>query len=155
MGLEIERKFLVKNNDWKKNTQSSDDIKQGYLSTDAERTVRIRTKNNQAFVTIKGKSIGLTRSEFEYEIPINDAIEMLKLCKPGIIEKTRHYIKYQNHIWELDVFKGDNQGLIVVEIELESENESFISPDWLGEEVTSDSRYFNSYLSKNSFVNWK
>lgn len=147
MPLEIERKFLIKNNSWENHVSQQVSIKQGYLSTDPERTVRIRISNDNAFITIKGKSKGATRSEFEYAIPIHDAQELLKLCIPNIIEKVRYLIKHGDHTWELDVFKGKHHGLVIAEIELNSENEKFDLPIWVGEEVTGDVRFYNSYLS--------
>ena len=118
MPLEIERKFLVKNNNWENQVDSFVVIKQGFLSTDAERTVRIRISDEKAFLTIKGKSTGATRTEFEYSIPHNEAVQLLKLCKPTIIEKVRFFINVNNHTWELDVFEGGNLGLIIAEIPL-------------------------------------
>ncbi len=155
MPLEIERKFLVKNNNWENQVDSFVVIKQGFLSTDAERTVRIRISDEKAFLTIKGKSTGATRTEFEYSIPHNEAVQLLKLCKPTIIEKVRFFINVNNHTWELDVFEGGNLGLIIAEIELNSEDETFDLPDWVGEEVTGDVRYYNSILSKKGFMSWE
>lgn len=151
MAKEIERKFVVKNNLW--NCKEGEDIVQGYLSYRKEATVRVRIKKCRAYLTVKGATENITRNEFEYEIPIEDAIEMLKLCEKKI-EKTRYYEKAGEHTFEVDVFKGDNEGLIVAEIELKSEDEDFIKPDWLGEEVSDDARYFNSNLVNNPYKLW-
>lgn len=152
---EIERKFLVKNIDFLSNLKGFK-IVQGYLSSDPERNVRIRIKGNQAFLTIKGISnnSGISRFEWEKEIEIEEAEELLKLCLPGVIDKTRYEIPLGNHIFEVDVFEGENKGLIIAEIELDAENESFEKPDWLGQEVTGDVRYYNSYLVTQPFTNW-
>lgn len=155
MATEIERKFLIKG-DFKQYVNKSITIKQGYLSRIPERTVRVRTYSNKAYITIKGKasSNGLSRYEFEKEIPYQDALDLLKICEKGIIYKTRHLIKYKNHTFEVDEFKGDNLGLIMAEIELSAENETFEKPDWLGEEITSDHRFSNSHLSKHPYKEW-
>ena len=156
MSLEIERKFLVKNEDFKKEFYQKKAIKQGYLNSDKNRTVRVRISDNNAFLTIKGKSntSGTTRFEWEKEIDIIEAEQLLLLCEPSIIDKTRFYIKSENHIFEVDEFYGDNTDLIVAEIELNSENESFKKPLWLGKEVTGAKRYYNSSLSKIPFKSW-
>ncbi len=155
--VEIERKFLVKSDKFK--TQSSKKFKiiQGFLNTHPERTLRIRIRGNQAFLTIKGKSSknGLRRFEWEKEIPVVEAEELMKLCEPGIIEKMRYLVEIEQHTFEVDEFFGENQGLIVAEIELNSENEPFEKPEWLGEEVTGEQCYYNSQLVKNPFINWK
>ena len=153
MATEIERKFLV-NKSLFKPTSEGEYIAQGYLSSTPERTVRVRIKNNRGFLTIKGKNRGISRSEFEYEIPEPDARELLNLCEPSIIVKRRHIINVNNSIWEVDVFEGDNNGLIVAEIELQSEDEIFSRPDWLGDEVSNDARYYNSNLSKRPYNTW-
>jgi CYTH domain-containing protein len=152
---EIERKFLVKNIDFLKGLKGFK-IVQGYLSSDPERNVRIRVKVDLAFLTIKGISneSGTTRFEWEKEIEVIDAEELLKLCLPGIIDKTRFEIPAGNHIFEVDVFEGENKGLIIAEIELDNENDSFQKPEWLGDEVTGDVRYYNSYLLAQPFANW-
>ena len=156
MSLEIERKFLVKNDDFKNHFYQKKSLKQGYLNSDKNRTVRIRIADNSAFITIKGKSnsSGTTRFEWEKEIDKSEAEQLLLLCEPSIIDKTRFYIKSENHIFEVDEFYGDNTDLIVAEIELNSENESFKKPLWLGKEVTGDKRYYNSSLSKIPFKSW-
>lgn len=155
MGLEIERKFLVKNDTWKEKVSKSISIKQGYLSSDIERTVRVRIFGNKGFLTIKGKNDNLTRKEFEYDIPLNEAKSLLELCKKPIIEKTRFLVKEYGKIWEVDVFEGENEGLIIAEVELESENQELQILEWVGEEVSTDSKYFNSSLISNPFVNWE
>lgn len=153
MAQEIERKFLVKNKDFKELAKGVF-YKQGYLTL-GENTVRVRIKGEKAVLTIKSKSKGITRSEFEYEIPIEDANEMLNNhCLNDIIEKYRYKIEYKGKLWEVDEFLGKNKGLLLAEIELESEDEIFEKPDWVTEEVSHDKRYFNAYLSQNSFSTW-
>ena len=156
MSQEIERKFLVKD-EYKSLAVRSHRIVQGYLSSVSGRTVRIRIKGDKGFITIKGKSneSGLSRYEWEKEIPLDEANELLKLCEPGAIDKTRYEIPVGNHTFEVDEFYGDNEGLTLAEVELESENESYMSPDWLGEEVTGDRRYYNSCLTQRPFKEWK
>jgi len=155
MAVEIERKFLVKG-DFKRFADSQTRIIQGYLSSVPERVVRIRIKGNQGFITVKGIATesGTSRYEWEKEIPVKDANELLNLCEPGIIDKTRFLVKLDKHVFEVDEFYGENNGLIIAEIELKSEDEDFIRPDWLGEEVTGDDRYYNSSLVKKPFSKW-
>lgn len=155
--VEIERKYLVKSNDFKEKAFTQNNIAQGYLSSIPERTVRVRIKGNRGFITIKGisKEGGMSRFEWENEIPVDEAQELLKLCEKGKIEKTRFEIKSGEHIFEVDEFYGENEGLVMAEIELQSETDSFEKPDWLGEEVTNDPRYYNAYLSKNPFKSWE
>lgn len=154
--IEIERKFLVSSDTFKKQAIAEKRIKQGYLSSVPERTVRVRIKRNQGFLTIKGASneTGLSRFEWEKEIPIKEAEKLLLLCEKGVIDKTRFEVKIGNHFYEVDEFYGNNEGLIMAEIELQSENEQFEKPHWLGKEVTGDKRYYNSYLSSNPFKFW-
>tara|TARA_R110000868_G_scaffold92088_4_gene255184 strand:- start:2464 stop:2934 length:471 start_codon:yes stop_codon:yes gene_type:complete len=154
--IEIERKFLVLTDAFKKEAFSQKQIKQGYLSSVPERTVRVRTKGDKAFLTIKGitNDNGLSRFEWENEIPINEAEQLLLLCEKGIINKTRYEIKVGNHVYEVDEFYDDNDGLVIAEIELSSEDEAFDKPEWLGTEVTTDNRYYNSYLSNHPFRFW-
>ena len=154
--LEIERKFLVSSDSYKTETQKSTRITQGYLSTDRERTVRIRIKGEQAFLTIKGKSneSGTTRVEVEEEIAFAKAKALLNLCLPGIIDKTRYEVLLGNHVWEIDEFYGENEGLTIAEIELKSESETFIKPEWIGKEVTGDKKYYNSQLSRQPYTRW-
>lgn len=153
---EIERKFLVKDDGYKIEAISEKRIVQGFLNTHPERTVRVRIKADKGFLTIKGKGndSGTTRFEWEKEIPVIEAEALLKLCEEGVIEKVRYEVEIGNHIFEVDEFSGDNQGLIVAEVELTSENEDYTKPTWLGEEVTGDVRYYNSQLSKNPFKDW-
>ena len=154
MGKEIERKFLVEGSAWRKLAKGTH-YRQGYLSTVKERTVRVRTIDDKGFLTIKGITIGATRAEYEYEIPVGDANAMLdNLCERPFIEKTRYKIEYQGFTWELDEFEGENQGLILAEIELSAEDQNFTLPAWIGEEVTGDPRYFNSNLIKKPFTTW-
>lgn len=152
MALEIERKFLVKG-DFKHEAHKSYRITQGFLSSVPERTVRIRIRDKQAFLTIKGKGnvSGISRYEWEKEIKLEEANELLLLCEPGMIDKTRYLVAAGNHVFEVDEFYGKNQGLILAEIELYSEDEAFVKPEWLGEEVSGDVRYYNSALSKFPF----
>ena len=154
--IEIERKFLVTSNDFIKEAFSNKRIVQAYLSSVPERAVRIRIKGNQGFLTIKGKSNdnGMSRLEWEKEIDLAEAEKLLTICENGIIDKIRYEVKVGNHIFEIDVFSGENEGLIMAEIELEDENESFEIPSWLGKEVTNDSRYYNVYLAQNPFKYW-
>lgn len=152
MTLEIERKFLVRGNDWK--TDHGVRISQGYLNRDKERTVRVRIAGAKAFLTIKGINIGATRREFEYEIPVADAEQLLKLCDGPPIEKTRHKVEYAGMTWEIDEFHGANEGLVMAEIELRNEEQTFARPVWLGPEVTADARYFNSNLAARPYADW-
>ncbi len=151
MGTEIERKFLVKSDTFSK--QNGSEYKQGYLNTDAARTVRVRVAGAKAFITVKGKNTGASRAEFEYEVPVADANDMLKLCE-ALIEKTRYIIVHEGMTWEVDVFHGDNKGLIMAEIELENEEQVFAKPEWLGKEVTGDARYYNSNLASKPYSKW-
>ena len=153
MSREIERKFLVNKKLFKPESEGQY-IAQGYLSSTPERTVRVRIKNNRGYLTVKGKNNGISRSEFEYEIPEDDAKELLELCEPSIIVKRRYIINFKDSIWEVDIFEGDNEGLIVAEIELQSENEEFNKPNWIAEEVSNDPRYYNSQLSKQPYKYW-
>lgn len=154
--IEIERKFLVTSNIFIKDAVRHNRIVQGYLSSSPERTVRIRIKGNKGYLTIKGASneSGLSRFEWEKEISLKEAEQLLQLCEKGVIDKTRHEIIIGSRTYEVDVFANENEGLIVAEIELSNENESFEKPTWLGKEVTGDIKYYNSYLSKNPFKNW-
>lgn len=155
MAKEIERKFLVNGTEFK-NLAKGTSYRQGYLSTVKERTVRVRTIDDKGYLTIKGITVGATRVEYEYEIPASEADDMLSnLCEKPLIEKNRYKIPFAGLTWEIDEFFGDNDGLIVAEVELESEEQKFEKPAWIGEEVTSDPRYFNSNLTKNPFKNWK
>ncbi|GEM54240.1 adenylate cyclase [Flavobacterium branchiophilum] len=155
--LEIERKFKVTSNDFKTAASTSNEIAQGYLNDHPDRTVRVRIKGAKAFLTIKGKSnaAGTTRFEWEKEIPVHEAQDLLLLCEKGVIQKKRYEVSIGQHVFEVDEFFGDNQGLIIAEIELTTENEVFEKPLWLGTEVTGDERYYNAYLSQNPFVMWE
>ncbi|MGJ8743923.1 CYTH domain-containing protein [Polaribacter sp.] len=157
MSLEIERKFLVNNEDFKKEKYHQQKIKQGFLNSDKNRVVRIRIADDLAFITVKGKSniAGTMRFEWEKEISKNEAENLLLLCEPALIDKTRFLVKKGKHIFEIDEFYGENQGLVVAEVELTDENEDFIKPTWLGKEVTGILKYYNSNLSKHPFKNWK
>ena len=156
MNIEIERKFLVKNLNYKSESFEKKCIKQGYLNSNKNRTVRIRVSDDTGFITIKGKSNknGISRFEWEKEIPVTEAEELLLLCEPTIIEKTRYLIKVGYHTFEVDEFAGENSGLVVAEIELNSEDEVFEKPNWLSKEITGDLKYYNSSISKLPFINW-
>ena len=153
---EIERKFLVTSEAFKSEAYKRTRIVQGFLNTHPERTVRVRIQGNDGFITIKGKSnkSGLSRFEWEKQISQAEAEELLHLCEPGIIEKTRYEISVGEHTFEVDDFMNENEGLIIAEIELKSETEPFSKPNWLGTEVTGETKYYNSQLSKNPFKNW-
>ena len=153
---EIERKFLVTSNAFLLESTASYRIVQGYLNTAPERTVRIRIKGTKGFITIKGKgnTSGTTRFEWEKEIPLSEAEQLLLLCELGVIDKIRYEVKMGSHVYEVDVFSGVNEGLIIAEIELSDENETFEKPMWLGREVTNDNRYYNAFISNNPFKNW-
>lgn len=156
MAQEIERKFLVKSDDFKKEAIAETRIIQGYLSSVPERTVRVRIKGSSGFITIKGigNDSGATRYEWEQEIPLAEAQELLQICEPGLIDKIRYEVKSGKHLIEIDVFYGENQGLVLAEIELSSENETFIKPIWLGEEVTGNLNYYNAMLMKFPYSKW-
>lgn len=155
MAQEIERKFLVQG-DFKKDASKETRITQGYLSSVPERTVRVRVKGDKGFITIKGigSASGASRFEWEKEIPVAEVESLLQICEPGVIDKTRYLVKSGNHTFEVDEFYGENQGLVVAEVELQAEDESFVKPAWLGQEVTGDTRYYNSMLMKNPFTKW-
>lgn len=157
MAVEIERKFLIKNEDWKNdpNLTAGLVIKQGYLNLEPKKTVRVRTKGEKAFLTIKGKSDGISRLEFEYEIPVTDALALLQLSDYPLIEKTRFNLPIGSLIWEIDVFEGDNQGLEIAEVELNSVDQHIDLPSWVGREVSAEARYFNGQLVQNPYKNWK
>ncbi|MFC4741081.1 CYTH domain-containing protein [Flavobacterium ponti] len=154
--IEIERKFLVTSDVFLKQFKTQNRIVQGYLSSVPERTVRVRIKGEKGYLTIKGKSneSGLSRMEWEKEIDVKEAEQLLQICESGVIDKTRYEIEFGNHIIEVDVFDGENNGLVLAEIELQFENETFEKPEWLGKEVTGDEKYYNAYISKNPFKNW-
>ncbi|HBF36598.1 MAG TPA: adenylate cyclase [Firmicutes bacterium] len=152
MGKEIERKFLVIRDDYRL-SEKRNSIQQGYLCNETEQVVRVRLYNKQAFLTIKGKTIGITRNEWEYPIPYEDAAELMQLCK-GVIEKVRYEVDFKGSTWEVDEFHGQNEGLIVAEIELKSEKEDIPIPEWVGREVTDDPKYLNANLVKNPYQCW-
>lgn len=154
--IEIERKFLVLSDDYQKEDHRKTNIVQGFLNSHKERTVRIRLRENIGFITVKGESSkdGLSRFEWEKEISKQEALSLLKLCEPGVINKIRYEININKHTFEIDEFLDDNAGLVIAEIELKSENDVFETPEWLGEEVTGQVKYYNSELSKNPFKNW-
>lgn len=155
--VEIERKYLVTNCDFIMESKENFRIVQGYLNSNPERTVRVRIKGGKGLLTIKGigNESGMTRFEWEKEITVSEAETLLLLCEKGAIDKIRYNVIFENHLFEVDVFQGENEGLIVAEIELQSENETFSKPNWLGNEVTSDERYYNSFLSNRPFKYWK
>jgi len=156
MNIEIERKFLVNKKRWASLVKPLGiKCRQTYLSSNPDKVVRIRTLGEKGFITIKGKQKGLSRAEFEYEIPIEDANEMIDLFGTNIIDKTRYNIQYKNMLWEVDVFENSNNGLIVAEIELNHEDESFEKPEWIDKEVSNEIKYYNSNLHKNPFKTWK
>ena len=155
MGYEIERKFLV-NGDFKSHAFSRSAIKQGYLSISAVSVIRVRTRDEKAWLTIKSAQVEglIKRHEWEYEIPLAEAEEMLLLCEDGMIDKTRYLVQAGRHLFEVDEFHGENEGLLIAEVELESEEETFEKPDWLGSEVTGDERYYNSFISMKPYKLW-
>ncbi|MEQ1543575.1 CYTH domain-containing protein [Methyloglobulus sp.] len=155
MAIEIEHKFLLANEDWRQHVKKSVKYKQGYLSSQPTSSIRIRISDNQAWLNIKSATIGTERLEFEYEIPLSDADEIINtLCRKPLIEKIRHFVTNDRNIWEIDEFQGENQGLIVAEIELSKVGQNFTKPHWLGAEVTHDLRYYNNNLALNPYINW-
>jgi adenylate cyclase len=153
VGVEIERKFLLAGDAWRGLGEPLL-LRQGYLSSDPTRVVRVRVEGDQAYLTIKGKSVGATRGEWEYPIPLQDANELLALCEQPLVEKWRRKVEFAGNVWEVDEFLGANLGLVVAEIELACEDQSFEQPDWIGAEVTHDPRYFNSALARHPFSAW-
>lgn len=155
MPHEIERKFLVNHERWNQLSKSEGKkYRQGYLVVEDEKVIRVRRTPEKGFITIKGKSVGITRAEYEYEIPAEEAEELISKFANSIISKTRYNIEVSGKVWEVDVFEGDNEGLIVAEIELKYEDEAFVRPDWIGEEVTDQERYYNSRLAVEPFTQW-
>ena len=156
MALEIERKFLVKDDSYKRMAYHASRIAQGYICSSRGRTVRVRIRDDKGYLTIKGPSDqqGLGRYEWEKEIPLGEAQELMKLCEPGMIDKTRYLVRSGKHVFEVDEFYGENEGLTIAEVELESEDESYEKPDFVGDEVTGDVRYYNSFLMKKPFCSW-
>ena len=153
MAAEIERKFLVKAG-WQPQDEGVR-IAQGYLSSVPERTVRVRIKGDKGFLTVKGRNEGIRRLEFEYEIPLDDAMQLLTLSQTPVVEKYRYRIPFEGHLWEVDEFCGDNSGLVVAEVELKSEEEPYVKPAWIGEEVSADKRYRNTNLAKHPYKEWE
>lgn len=154
MAIEIERKFLLNSDAWRNNAQGTA-YKQGYILNSTGTTVRVRVAGTKGILTIKGRGENLVRPEYEYEIPLNDAEEMLvTLCAKPLIEKTRFHVLFANHVWDIDVFHGDNAGLTLAEIELSEPDEVFEKPDWLGQEVTGNERFFNAYLVNHPYKSW-
>lgn len=154
MGIEIERKFLVADEGWRQAATRQTRFSQGYLSRDPARTVRVRIAGDAAFLTIKGATTGATRAEFEYDVPVADAQQLLAMCDGPVVEKVRHLCGHAGMTWEVDEFLGANAGLVVAEIELQSEDQAFERPAWLGEEVTGDARYVNANLAVRPFSSW-
>jgi adenylate cyclase len=156
MAIEIEHKFLLANDDWREHIIRSVKYRQGYLSAQATSSIRIRTSDERAWLNIKSATIGTHRHEYEYEIPLPDANEIINmLCRKPIIEKNRHFVTYDGNTWEIDEFDGDNQGLCVAEIELPEIGKPFSKPGWLGEEVTHDLRYYNNNLAVHPYAEWR
>ncbi len=156
MGIEIERKYLVNKEKWNKVSKPEKHFyRQGYLLTEPDKTIRVRVTDTHGYITIKGHSIGISRTEFEYEIPQKDAIQLLDNFTKSVIAKVRYKITYKNKLWEVDEFLEDNLGLIIAEIELKNENEKYELPDWVGQDVTNDERFYNSFLSINPYKNWR
>lgn len=155
MGVEIERKFLLKNNSWHDDADAGTRFCQGYLSESGPGSVRVRIEGGRANINIKSATLGMSRLEYEYSIPLPDAEQLLQdICIKPLIEKTRYHVHFHGKLWEVDVFEGDNAGLTVAEVELQSEDESIILPDWVAEEVTSDKRYYNVCLVKHPYKDW-
>lgn len=149
MGLEIERKFLVRSEAWREAVRSSAALQQGYLSSNSKATVRVRLFDDaRAVLTLKGKAKGITRAEYEYDIPLEEGRELLELARPNVLEKRRYVVEHDGLEWEVDVFEGRHSGLVLAELELSSAEQQFSFPDWLGEEVTHDDRYFNASLAR-------
>ncbi len=155
MGIEIEHKFLLRNSHWRQQVERSTRMRQGYLTSDARCSVRVRVANSQGFLNLKSGTVGIQRSEYEYPIPLAEAEEILDtLCEKPLLEKTRHFLHFDEHLWEIDEFEGKNAGLIVAELELRRPDESFARPDWLGAEVSHDLRYYNSQLTRHPYQDW-
>lgn len=155
MAVEIERKYRVLNDAWKLNADSGMEMQQGYLLGSERASVRVRLHGESANINIKSATLGIRRDEFEYSIPLDDAVYMLtNLCQKPIIKKKRYHVEVENHRWEVDVFEGDNHGLVVAEIELTREDEVFIIPEWIGEEVSHDHRYYNTCLVTHPYKDW-
>ncbi len=155
MATEIEHKFLIRDDRWRRQVESAVWMRQGYLTSDARCSVRVRVADGRGFLNLKSGTLGIQRSEYEYPIPLAEAEEILDtLCEKPLLEKTRHYLRHGEHLWEIDEFAGDNAGLIVAEVELKHPEEPFARPDWLGEEVSHDIRYYNSQLVRVPYSRW-
>lgn len=155
MATEIEHKFLIRDDRWRQQVERSAPMRQGYLTSDARCSVRVRVAGGQGFLNIKSGTLGIQRSEYEYPIPLAEAEEILStLCEKPLLEKTRHYLHFGGRLWEIDEFAGDNAGLIVAEVELDRPDEPFARPDWLGEDVSHDIRYYNSQLARHPYNTW-
>ena len=155
MGIEVERKFLVSDESWRDDVTASTRIVQGYIAQTGSATVRVRVKGDRGFLTIKGLSVGVSRSEFEYEVPVADALAMLdELAQGPVIDKVRHLVPVGGHVWEVDVFAGENAPLVMAEVELADSQEAFVRPDWAGVEVSDDQRYFNVNLARSPYSTW-
>ncbi len=155
MATEIERKFLITSDEWRHDADAGIQITQGYMGSNEKSSVRIRINGDSANINIKSKTIGAQRSEYEYAIPLNEANEILTaLCDRPYIDKTRYHVNHQGHVWEVDVFAGDNEGLVVAELELTRVNETFSLPSWIGSEVTEDPRYYNICLVTHPYKSW-
>jgi adenylate cyclase len=155
MATEIEHKFLLRDDRWRSQVERSARMRQGYLTSDARCSVRVRIADGQGFLNLKSGALGIQRSEYEYPIPLAEAEEILDmLCEKPLLEKTRHFLWFGEHLWEIDEFEGDNAGLIVAEVELSRSDEPFARPDWLGEEVSHDIRYYNSQLARHPYQTW-
>jgi adenylate cyclase len=161
MGIEIERKFLVSGNAWRAAAERVQPMAQGYLNDlgaveggTQKASVRVRIEGGRAFLNIKSREAGHTRQEFDYPLPVEDARQLLELCVGGLVDKRRHYVRHEGHLWEVDEFLGDNAGLVVAEIELDSADEAFVRPAWLGEEVTDSQRYYNLALAERPYARW-
>lgn len=156
MALEIEHKFLLRDERWRDQVERSLRMRQGYLVSDATRSVRVRVAGGEGYLNIKSGTLGIARREYEYRIPLDEAEELLDtLCEKPLLEKTRHLLHYGDHLWEVDEFSGDNAGLIVAEVELGAVDEAFARPDWIGEEVSHDLRYYNSQLVRHPYKDWR
>jgi adenylate cyclase len=155
MGVEVERKFMVRDDSWRADVTSATRIVQGYVARTSTATVRVRVRGDRGYITIKGVSIGIARSEFEYEIPLADALEMLdELAQGPVIDKVRHLVPVGAHVWEVDVFAGENAPLVMAEVELANADEAFVRPGWAGADVSDDPRYFNVNLASTPYSTW-
>jgi adenylate cyclase len=156
MATEIERKFLVINDNWREQVDRSSVYRQGYLNDAEKCSVRVRVADDKAYLNIKSATLGIRRDEYEYAIPLEDGNELLNnFCQGALIEKTRYFVRHHDHVWEVDVFSGDNAGLVVAEVELDDENEAFVRPDWAGDDVSDDPRYYNVCLVKHPYKDWE